>query len=97
MGKSARQVLATLLEGRETRRCGAAGGLAGRLALRQDAPPAGVIAHAEAILEQHWCVFEQAYGVYVSTTSMRRAIARLGWTRKKQMGAAERSEAALVV
>ena len=40
-------------------------------------------AHDDATLEQHCQLWEAAHGVQVSTASISRAIARLGWTRKK--------------
>lgn len=41
-------------------------------------------AHADATLEQHCHLWEQAHGQRISTATMSRAIARLGWTRKKR-------------
>jgi len=46
--------------------------------------PAQLAAHDDATLEQHCQWWEQTHGVRVSTASMSRAIARLGWTRKKR-------------
>jgi len=40
-------------------------------------------AHADATLEHHCDLWEQAYGARVSRWTMSRAIKRLGWTRKK--------------
>ena len=40
-------------------------------------------AHDDATLAQHCELWEQAQGVRVSLATMSRAIARLGWTRKK--------------
>jgi transposase len=45
--------------------------------------PAQLAAHDDATLEQHCQWWEASHGVQVSTASMSRAIARLGWTRKK--------------
>ena len=45
--------------------------------------PAQSAGHDEATLEQHWQLWEQTHGVRVSLATMSRAIARLGWTRKK--------------
>ena len=41
-------------------------------------------AHDDATLEQHCQLWEASHAVQVSTATMRRAIARLGWTRKKR-------------
>jgi transposase len=41
-------------------------------------------AHDDATLEQHCQWWEASHGVRISTDTMRRAIARLGWTRKKR-------------
>src|SRR6266516_2763383 len=41
-------------------------------------------AHPDARLEDHCRMFEEAHGMQVSTASISRAIARLGWTRKKR-------------
>ena len=50
-------------------------------------------ANADATLEQHCAMWEQAYGERVSRWTMSRAIKRLGWTRKKKsLRAAERNE-----
>lgn len=46
--------------------------------------PAQLAAHAEATLEQHCRLWEQTHGQRVSLATMSRAIARLGWTRKKR-------------
>ena len=45
--------------------------------------PAQLAAHDKATLEQHCHLWEASHGVRVSTATMSRAIARLGWTRKK--------------
>jgi transposase len=45
--------------------------------------PAQLAAHDDFTLEQHCQLWADAHGVLVSTASMSRAIARLGWTRKK--------------
>ncbi len=48
----------------------------------------GLVAQLEtcpdATLEAHCQVWEQAHGLRVSTTTMGRAIRRVGWTRKKR-------------
>ena len=50
-------------------------------------------AHPDATLEMHCQYWEQATGVRMSTSTMSRAIRRLGWTRKKKtVGATERDE-----
>jgi transposase len=50
-------------------------------------------AHPDATLEMHCHLWEQASGVSVSTSTMSRAIQRVGWTRKKKtIGATERNE-----
>jgi transposase len=50
-------------------------------------------AHADATLEQHCEMWEQAHGEPVSRWTMSRAIKQLGWTRKKKsLGAMERNE-----
>lgn len=41
-------------------------------------------AHPDARLEDHCRLWEEAHGVQVSTASISRAMARLGWTRKKR-------------
>lgn len=41
-------------------------------------------AHPDATLEMHCQIWEQAHGWGVSTTTMGRAIRRVGWTRKKR-------------
>jgi transposase len=46
--------------------------------------PAQLAAHDDATLEQHCQLWEASHSVRVSTASMSRAIARLGWTRKKR-------------
>jgi transposase len=43
-------------------------------------------AHRDVTLEEHWCLWEAAHGMQVSTTTMSRAIRRVGWTRKKGSG-----------
>jgi transposase len=45
---------------------------------------AQLAAHDDATLEQHCQWWQASHGVQVSTASMSRAIARLGWTRKKR-------------
>src|SRR5215469_5515553 len=45
--------------------------------------PAQLAAHHDFTLEQHCKLWASSHGVQVSTASMSRAIARLGWTRKK--------------
>jgi transposase len=45
---------------------------------------AQLMAHDDATLEQHCQFWQDSHGVQVSTASMSRAIARLGWTRKKR-------------
>lgn len=40
-------------------------------------------AHADASLEEHCRLWEEAHGMRVSTSTMSRAIRRVGWTRKK--------------
>jgi transposase len=56
----------------------------------------GLVAQLEAhpaTLEMHCQCWEQATGVRVSTSTMSRAIRRLGWTRKKKaVGATDRDE-----
>jgi transposase len=47
---------------------------------------AQLAAHDDATLEQHCQLWAASHGVQVSTASMSRAIARLGWTRKKTDG-----------
>jgi len=47
---------------------------------------AQLTAHDDATLEQHCQLWEASHGVQVSTASISRAIARLGWTRKKTDG-----------
>ena len=41
-------------------------------------------AHADATLETHCQLWKEHQGVQVSTSTMSRAIRRLGWTRKKR-------------
>jgi transposase len=41
-------------------------------------------AHPDATLQTHCQLWEQEYGMQVSTTTMGRAIRRMGWTRKKR-------------
>ncbi len=43
-------------------------------------------AHADAMLEQHYEMWEQTCGELVSRWTMSRAIKRLCWTRKKVIG-----------
>jgi transposase len=49
---------------------------------------AGLVAqlevHTDATLETHCQLWEQTYGVRVSTSTMSHAIRRVGWTRKKR-------------
>ena len=40
--------------------------------------------HADATLDEHRSWWREASGVEVSTATMSRALARLGWTRKKR-------------
>jgi transposase len=52
-------------------------------------------ASPDATLKQHRAMLKRAHGVSVSATTVSRAIARLGWTRKKKIPrAAERNAAA---
>ncbi|HEY7122359.1 MAG TPA: hypothetical protein VH540_00280 [Ktedonobacterales bacterium] len=51
-------------------------------------------AHDDATVEQHCQLWAVAHGQQVSPATTRRAIARLGWTRKKSLGATKRSETA---
>lgn len=44
---------------------------------------AQLAAHDDATVEQHCQLWAAAHGQQVSSATMRRAIARLGWTRKK--------------
>jgi|ERR1051326_2428863 transposase len=46
--------------------------------------PAQLAAHDRATLEQHCLLWQASHGIRVSTAPMSRAIARLGWTRKKR-------------
>ena len=46
--------------------------------------PAQLTAHDDATLEQHCQRWEHTHGQRVSPATMSRAIARLGWTRKKR-------------
>ena len=41
-------------------------------------------AHPDATLEAHCQIWEEQQGVVVSTSTMSRAIKRVGWTRKKR-------------
>jgi transposase len=41
-------------------------------------------AYPDATLEMHCRIWEQEHGLRVSTTTMGRAIRRVGWTRKKR-------------
>ena len=43
-------------------------------------------AYPDATLEMHCQMWEQEHGLQVSTTTMGRAIRRVGWTRKKDDG-----------
>jgi len=43
-------------------------------------------AHTDATLQTHCQLWEQTHGVRVSTSTMSRAIRRVGWTRKKDAG-----------
>ncbi len=43
-------------------------------------------AHSDATLEEHCRLWEEAHGMWVSTSTMSRAIRRVGWTRKKNFG-----------
>lgn len=45
--------------------------------------PAQLAAHDTATLEQHCQLWADSHGMLVSAATMSRAIARLGWTRKK--------------
>lgn len=56
-----------------------------RAALEADLP-AQLAAHDAATVDQHSQLWAAAHGQQVSTATMRRAIARLGWTRKKAIG-----------
>ena len=53
-----------------------------RVALETELP-AQLAAHDDATVDQHSQLWEAAHGQQVSVATMRRAIARLGWTRKK--------------
>ena len=69
----------------------------GRPPMKRAPVEAGVLpqlqANADATLEQHCALWEQAHGERVSRWTMSRAITRLGWTRKKKsLGATERNE-----
>lgn len=60
---------------------------------------AGLVAqletHPDATLDMHCQIWEQTSGVQVSTSTMSRAIRRVGWTHKKKtLGATERDEEA---
>jgi transposase len=46
--------------------------------------PARLSEHADATLDEHCSWWRGASGVEVSTATMSRALARLGWTRKKR-------------
>jgi transposase len=54
--------------------------------------PAQLAAHDDATLEQHCQLWASSHGVLVSTASLSRAIARLGWTRKKTVRAKAEEE-----
>jgi transposase len=41
-------------------------------------------AHPDATREEHCCLFQAEHGIAVSTASISRARAALGWTRKKR-------------
>ena len=41
-------------------------------------------AHPDATREEHCCLFQAEHGIEVSTASISRARASLGWTRKKR-------------
>ena len=74
----------------------------GRPSRKEAALPAGLSpqlhAHSDATLAEHCQLWEAAHGMRVSTATMSRAMARLGWTRKKQTRvASERSEQARAV
>jgi transposase len=45
--------------------------------------PGQLVAHRDVTLEEHCRIFQAAHGQRVSRDTMRRAIAHLGWTRKK--------------
>jgi len=49
----------------------------------ETALPTQLAAHDDATVEQHCQLWAAAHGQQVSAATMRRAIARLGWTRKK--------------
>jgi transposase len=51
---------------------------------QHDALRAQLAAAPDATLAQHCATWERAQGVRVSPATMHRAIARLGWTRKKR-------------
>jgi len=60
----------------------------GRPAKKGAALEAGLLtqleAHLDVTLEEHAQLWQAAHGLPVSRDSVRRAIARLGWTRKKR-------------
>jgi len=60
----------------------------GRPAKKGAALEAGLLtqleAHPDATLEEHARLWQAAHGLLVSRDSIRRAIAQLGWTRKKR-------------
>ncbi len=60
----------------------------GRPAKKGAALEAGLLtqleAHSDAILEEHARLWQAEHGLSVSRDSIRRAIAHLGWTRKKR-------------
>ncbi len=62
-------------------------GIPGRPAKKLGPLQAGLVTqlqvHPDARLEDHCQLWEQTQGVRVSTTTMSRAIKRIGWTRKK--------------
>jgi transposase len=50
-----------------------------------EALPARLSEHADATLDEQCSWWHEASGVAVSTATMSRAIARVGWTRKKSL------------
>jgi transposase len=42
-------------------------------------------AHSDATLQEHCRLWEEAHAMRVSTSTMSRAIRRVGWTRKKKL------------
>ena len=55
-----------------------------KAALLQAHLPAQLEAHPDATREEHCRLFQAEYGMQVSTASLSRARATLGWTRKKR-------------